>query len=65
MGIWAAGVPETLTREKLAAVNPILAEIAETAVFLASDHVGGITGTFVNATGGMVSVWGVWGVWCA
>ncbi|MEU6351147.1 SDR family oxidoreductase [Streptomyces sp. NPDC047072] len=79
VGIWAAGVPETLTREKLAAVNPdldevavqgivdhlagmrltrrnpTLAEIAATAVFLASDHAGGITGTFVNATGGMVS----------
>jgi len=79
VGIWAAGVPETLTREKLAAVNPglddvavqgildhlagmrltrrnpTLAEIAATAVFLASDHAGGITGTFVNATGGMVA----------
>ncbi|MCT9078531.1 SDR family NAD(P)-dependent oxidoreductase [Streptomyces fulvoviolaceus] len=77
VGIWAAGVPETLTREKLAAVNPdlddaavqgiidhlaglrltrrnpTLAEVAATAVFLASDHAAGITGTFVNATGGM------------
>lgn len=77
VGIWAAGVPETLTREKLAAVdpdlddaavqgiidhlaglrltrrNPSLAEVAATAVFLASDHAAGITGTFVNATGGM------------
>jgi NAD(P)-dependent dehydrogenase (short-subunit alcohol dehydrogenase family) len=79
VGLWAAGVPETLTREKLSAVNadlslddaalqgllarlagmrmtrrnPTLAEIAATAVFLASDHAGGITGTFVNVTGGM------------
>ncbi|MFG3166770.1 SDR family NAD(P)-dependent oxidoreductase [Streptomyces sp. NPDC048200] len=80
VGLWAAGVPETLTREKLAAVdsnmnlddaalqgllanlagmrmtrrNPALAEIAATAAFLASDLAGGITGTFVNVTGGMV-----------
>ncbi len=27
--------------------------IAATAAFLASDHAGGITGTFVNVTGGM------------
>ncbi|MET7940223.1 SDR family oxidoreductase [Streptomyces sp. NPDC005302] len=80
VGLWAAGVPETLTREKLAAVdsdmnlddaalqgllanlagmrmtrrNPTLAEIAATAAFLASDLAGGITGTFVNVTGGMV-----------
>ena len=80
VGLWAAGVPETFTVEKLSAVNPAidedavqgivehlagmrltrrnptLAEVAATAVFLASDHAGGITGTFVNATGGMVSV---------
>ncbi|MDF3297554.1 SDR family NAD(P)-dependent oxidoreductase [Streptomyces tropicalis] len=78
VGMWAAGVPETLTRDKLAAVdpamaevdldavlaglagmrmtrrNPTLAEIAATAVFLASDRAAGITGTFVNVTGGMV-----------
>ncbi|MFJ1971379.1 SDR family NAD(P)-dependent oxidoreductase [Streptomyces sp. NPDC087903] len=79
VGLWAAGVPETLTKEKLAAVdagldlddaalqgllanlanmrmtrrNPTLGEIAATAVFLASEHAGGITGTFVNVTGGM------------
>ncbi|MEU9211713.1 SDR family oxidoreductase [Streptomyces sp. NPDC048415] len=79
VGLWAAGVPETLTRQKLAAVNsgmdldenaiqgllanlagmrmtrrnPTLPEIAATAAFLASDHAGGITGTFVNVTGGM------------
>ncbi|MET9785478.1 SDR family NAD(P)-dependent oxidoreductase [Streptomyces canus] len=80
VGMWVAGVPETFTVEKLAAVNPAidesavqgiidhlagmrmtrrnptLAEVAATAVFLASDHAGGITGTFVNATGGMVGV---------
>jgi NAD(P)-dependent dehydrogenase (short-subunit alcohol dehydrogenase family) len=80
VGLWAAGVPETFTVEKLSAVNPAidesavqgiidqlagmrmtrrnptLAEIAATAVFLASGQAGGITGTFVNVTGGMVSV---------
>jgi NAD(P)-dependent dehydrogenase (short-subunit alcohol dehydrogenase family) len=81
VGLWAAGVPETLTREKLTAVdnamdlddnalqgllanlatmrmthrNPTLAEVAATATFLASDLAGGITGTFVNVTGGMVA----------
>ena len=78
VGLWAAGVPETFTLEKLSAVNPAideaavqgivaglagmrmthrnptLAEVAATAVFLASDHAAGITGTFVNVTGGMV-----------
>ncbi|MEU9392624.1 SDR family oxidoreductase [Streptomyces sp. NPDC048324] len=79
VGMWAAGVPETFTVEKLSAVdpaidaaavqgiveglaqmrmtrrNPTLAEVAATAVFLASDHAGGLTGTFVNVTGGMVA----------
>lgn len=78
VGLWAAGVPETFTLEKLSAVNPAideaavqgivaglagmrmthrnptLAEVAATAVFLASDQAAGITGTFVNVTGGMV-----------
>jgi NAD(P)-dependent dehydrogenase (short-subunit alcohol dehydrogenase family) len=78
VGVWVAGIPETLTPEKLGAVNPAmgtpeahqgvlnhlaslrmtkrsprLAEVAETVAFLASDHARGITGTFVNATGGM------------
>ncbi|GHD99001.1 SDR family NAD(P)-dependent oxidoreductase [Streptomyces alanosinicus] len=74
VGLWAAGVPETLSEDKLRAVdpnvniagildhlaglrmtrrNPTLAEITATAVFLASDHAAGITGTFVNVTGGM------------
>ena len=79
VGLWVAGVPETLTVEKLNAVdsgmqldenaiqglladlagmrmtrrNPTLPEIAATATFLASDHAGGITGTFVNVTGGI------------
>jgi NAD(P)-dependent dehydrogenase (short-subunit alcohol dehydrogenase family) len=79
LGIWTAGLPETLTPEKLAAVNsdlvldeaaleglkaqlagvrmlrrsPTLAEIAETATFLASDRAGAITATWINATGGM------------
>lgn len=76
-GMWVAGVPETLTAEKLSAVNanidesavqgilgqldslrmtkrsPRLDEIADTATFLASDRAAGITGAFVNVTGGM------------
>ena len=79
LGIWTAGLPETFTPEKLAAVNrgmpldeaaleglktrlaqmrmlrrsPSLAEIAETATFLASDRAGAITATWVNATSGI------------
>ena len=79
LGIWAAGVPETLSPEKLAAVNngmqlddaafqgllsqldqmrmlrksPRLAQIADVAVFLASDQAAAITATWVNVTGGM------------
>jgi NAD(P)-dependent dehydrogenase (short-subunit alcohol dehydrogenase family) len=79
VGIWTAGLPETLSREKLAAVDsnlaldeaafkglietldrmrmtrrsPLLAEVAATAAFLASDGAGAITGTFVNVTGGI------------
>jgi enoyl-[acyl-carrier-protein] reductase (NADH) len=33
---------------------PRLADVAETAVFLASDRAAGITGTMVNVTGGLV-----------
>jgi len=79
VGMWAAGIPDTLTPEKVGAVNadmklneatlqallaqlatlrmtrrsPVLAEIAATAAFLASDRAAGITGTFVNVTGGI------------
>jgi NAD(P)-dependent dehydrogenase (short-subunit alcohol dehydrogenase family) len=79
VGMWVAGVPETLTPAKLNTVNseirldeaavdeirtrlasmrmlrrsPSLADVAATAVFLASDEAIGITGTFVNVTGGM------------
>jgi NAD(P)-dependent dehydrogenase (short-subunit alcohol dehydrogenase family) len=77
VGIWTAGLPETLSPESLAAVDskfrdeeafrgllesldqmrmtrrsPLLAEVAATAAFLASDKAGAITGTFVNATSG-------------
>ncbi|MGB3439958.1 MAG: SDR family oxidoreductase [Actinophytocola sp.] len=80
VGVWVAGIPETLSAEALGAVNPDLgtpealqgvlnhldslrmtkrsprlAEVAETVAFLASDHARGITGTFVNVTGGMFS----------
>lgn len=80
LGIWAAGVPETLSAERInqhladdqqmddAAFqgmldrldelrmlprSPSLADIAATATFLASDRAAAITGSFVNATGGM------------
>ena len=76
-GIWTAGVVETLTKEKLAAVGgenvpdlqaveqmiagmaalrraPRLVDVAEVAVFLASDRAAGITGTMVNVTSGIV-----------
>ena len=77
-GIWTAGVPETLTPEKIGLVNrgmaldeaafqgvldhldgmrmlrrsPRLAQVADAAVFLASDAAGAITGTFLNVTSG-------------
>jgi NAD(P)-dependent dehydrogenase (short-subunit alcohol dehydrogenase family) len=76
-GIWTAGVADTLTREKLAAVAgenapdpevaaqaiagmaalrraPMVADVAETAVFLASERASGITGTMTNVTCGLV-----------
>lgn len=76
-GIWTAGVADTLTKEKLAAVGgdnapepeaaiqaiagmsalrraPVIDNVAETAVFLASDRAAGITGTMVNVTSGLV-----------
>jgi NAD(P)-dependent dehydrogenase (short-subunit alcohol dehydrogenase family) len=81
IGLWTAGVRETLSPEKFAAVNhtmvmddasfqqvlqgiagmtmlrraPALAQVADTAAFLASDRASGITGTIVNVTCGMVA----------
>ena len=80
VGIYTAGVPETLSPERIAKVNPnmqldaaaleqmlagmaqmtmlrrapSLVQVAETAAFLASDRAGGITGTIVNVTCGLV-----------
>jgi NAD(P)-dependent dehydrogenase (short-subunit alcohol dehydrogenase family) len=80
LGIWIAGVPETLTPAKLVAVNPNLRlddaaiqglighldqarmtrrsprldQVVETVAFLASDRAGGITGTMVNVTAGLI-----------
>jgi len=80
VGLWTAGVAETLSPEKIAAVNsgmqldaagvqriiegiagmtmlrraPGLAQVTETAAFLASDRAGAITGTITNVTCGMV-----------
>lgn len=76
-GIWTAGVVETLSKEKLAAVGgenvpdprtveqmiagmaalrrtPTLADVGDTAAFLASDRAAGITGTMTNVTCGLV-----------
>ncbi|GAA1666947.1 SDR family NAD(P)-dependent oxidoreductase [Fodinicola feengrottensis] len=78
VGIWTAGLPETLSAEKIAAQSgtpideatfqgilqhldgmrmtkrsPTLAQLSATAAFLASDHAGAITGTFVNVTSGV------------
>ncbi len=76
-GIWTAGVADTLTKKKLAAVAgenapdpevaaqaiagmaalrraPRIADVAETAVFLASERASGITGTMTNVTCGLV-----------
>jgi NAD(P)-dependent dehydrogenase (short-subunit alcohol dehydrogenase family) len=81
VGIYTAGVPETLSPENIAKVNPSmqldaaaleqmlacmaqmtmlrrapsLAQVADTAAFLASDRAGGITGTIVNVTCGLVA----------
>lgn len=81
VGLWTAGVAETLTAEKIGAVNstmqldeaavrqvieaigamamlrhaPALADVANTAAFLASDGAGSITGTVVNVTAGLVA----------
>jgi enoyl-[acyl-carrier-protein] reductase (NADH) len=80
LSLYTAGVPETLSPENIAAVNPnlkldaaaleqmlagmaqmtmlrrapSLAQVADTAAFLASDRAGGITGTIVNVTCGLV-----------
>jgi len=77
VGIYTAGVADTLTREKIAKVGggegmdpadvermiagmtmlrraPRLANVADTAVFLASDRAAGITGTIVNVTCGLL-----------
>ncbi|RKS72118.1 NADP-dependent 3-hydroxy acid dehydrogenase YdfG [Actinomadura pelletieri DSM 43383] len=77
IGIWTAGLSETLTRRRLAGHgldmddaafesllnqlnemrmlrrSPTLAQIADTAAFLASDGAAAITATFVNATSGI------------
>jgi NAD(P)-dependent dehydrogenase (short-subunit alcohol dehydrogenase family) len=78
VGLWTAGVVETLTKEKLDAVGgegtpdpetvvrmiaemallrraPRLAEVAETAAFLASDRASGVTASIVNVTSGLVA----------
>ncbi|MGQ0841179.1 SDR family NAD(P)-dependent oxidoreductase [Actinokineospora sp.] len=77
VGIHTAGVAETLTREKIGAVDgvgmdpqviidaigaaailrraPRLAQVADTAAFLASDRAAGITASFTNVTCGLIT----------
>lgn len=77
VGLWTAGVYETLTQKKIENVSgaaaaqvdaalemiagmavlrrtPRLADVAETAAFVASDRAAGLTGTTVNVTCGLV-----------
>lgn len=77
VGLWTAGVGDTLTDERLAAVAgpgaptaaqaiemmsqatalrrvPRIAQVADTATFLAGDGAAAITGTIVNVTAGLV-----------
>ncbi|HEY8543796.1 MAG TPA: SDR family oxidoreductase [Acidimicrobiales bacterium] len=64
VGIHTAGVAETMTElpealEMIAGMSvlrraPVLAEVAETAAFLASDRASGVTGTVANVTAGLV-----------
>jgi NAD(P)-dependent dehydrogenase (short-subunit alcohol dehydrogenase family) len=80
LGIWTAAVAETLSAEKIGAVNsnlqpqeaavanlveqigqmtmlrraPRLAQVADTAAFLASHQAGGLTGPIANVTCGLV-----------
>lgn len=78
VGIWTAGLTDSLSAEKLGEVlnaevsqemldgiiahldslrmtkkSPVTTQIADTATFLAGDGAGAITGTWINATGGM------------
>jgi enoyl-[acyl-carrier-protein] reductase (NADH) len=75
VGIYTAGVADTLTREKLRAVSdaapdpdevermlsqmamlgrtPRVAQVADTAAFLASDRASGMTATIANVTCGL------------
>jgi NAD(P)-dependent dehydrogenase (short-subunit alcohol dehydrogenase family) len=67
VGIYTAGVRETMSPESLPVVEdiivprsalgrlPSLAEVAETAAFLASDRASGITGSHVNVTAGLIA----------
>jgi NAD(P)-dependent dehydrogenase (short-subunit alcohol dehydrogenase family) len=65
VGLWTAGVGDTLTDEKLAAVAglsqatalrrvPMTAQVADVATFLAGDGAAAVTGTIVNVTSGLV-----------
>jgi enoyl-[acyl-carrier-protein] reductase (NADH) len=47
------GLIENLDQMRMTRRSPRLSEVAATAVFLASDGAGAITGTFVNVTSGI------------
>ncbi len=53
-GMGAEDIERTLGPMTMLGRAPSLAQVAETAAFLASDHAGGITGTVVNVTCGLV-----------
>jgi len=47
------GLLDNMAGMRMLRRSPALAEVAATAAFLASDQAAGITGTFVNVTGGI------------
>jgi enoyl-[acyl-carrier-protein] reductase (NADH) len=53
-GISAQGVLEMISAMSVLRRTPRLADVTETAAFLASDRAAGITGTMVNVTAGLV-----------
>jgi NAD(P)-dependent dehydrogenase (short-subunit alcohol dehydrogenase family) len=54
-GLWTAGVfhPDLMASLSMLNRGPTLKQLAETAVFLASDHGSGITGSIINVSSGV------------
>jgi enoyl-[acyl-carrier-protein] reductase (NADH) len=50
---WGEGLPRLIERLSLLERLPTLADVANTAAFLASDHAAAISGTVANLTCGM------------